>query len=355
MRSSIRGLVAVTLLTAWGTVTQAEIVLDDPSAALSGTWNYRTTGSHPGAYGSGSYFAFGDATATANYTATIPAAGVWSVEMWWNRGGHNNSYATPVTITHAEGTTGLTVDQNYEQGERWVALGTFNFDAGTEASLLIDNTGAPAVPMYNVAARADAVRFARAGVDTLTDVVIDSQNGTDVPQGAGPNTYAETGSWFNSTYNAPPLLYDNEDRLSNTLGSVATFDAPLALAKYEVQVTWNPVYNRSENALYELVDWEGAVHTFRFDQTGEPGDDTGWGQNWARLGIFPLNSTSQVRLVADALAVDEGRDYVVADGVRFIYDSPFPTQQAVPEPSTLLVWSLLAGLGVGAAWWRRAK
>jgi len=357
MRWAVRGMIAVVCSAAWMTATMAAIVLDDdaPSVTLTGGWNYRTVGAHGGAYGSGSNFAFDGDPATATYSTTIPTAGVWGVEMWWNDDGHNNSYATPVTITHADGTTAMTVDQSYEQGGRWVSLGTFNFDAGATASLMIDNAGAPGVPLYNVAARADAVRFAQAGADPLTDVVIDSQNGTDVPQGAGPNTYTEAGTWFNSTFNDPPLLYGNEDRLSNTQGSVATFDAPLALANYEVQVTWNPVDNRSENALYELVDWQGTVYPFRFNQTAEPGDDTGWGQNWASLGVFPLDETSEVRLVADALAVAGGSDYVVADGVRFIYDSPFPTQQSVPEPSTLLVWSLLAGLGLGIRWRGRER
>lgn len=30
-------------------------------------------------------------------------------------------------------------------------------------------------------------------------------------------------------------------------------------------------------------------------------------------------------------------------------------EPAVPEPSTLITWSLLAGLGIGACWWRRKR
>ena len=32
-----------------------------------------------------------------------------------------------------------------------------------------------------------------------------------------------------------------------------------------------------------------------------------------------------------------------------------PATLPIPEPSTLLVWALLAGLGIGVGWWRRKK
>ena len=34
---------------------------------------------------------------------------------------------------------------------------------------------------------------------------------------------------------------------------------------------------------------------------------------------------------------------------------PFQQPTIIPEPGTLLVWSLLAGLGVGSGWWRRKR
>jgi hypothetical protein len=41
--------------------------------------------------------------------------------------------------------------------------------------------------------------------------------------------------------------------------------------------------------------------------------------------------------------------------VDFLYRNPGQVVRLIPEPTTLLIWSLLAGLGIGAGWWRRKR
>ena len=43
------------------------------------------------------------------------------------------------------------------------------------------------------------------------------------------------------------------------------------------------------------------------------------------------------------------QDVVGVDDVRF------GSSQAVPEPTTLVIWSLLGSLAIGLGWWRKRK
>jgi MYXO-CTERM domain-containing protein len=74
-------------------------------------------------------------------------------------------------------------------------------------------------------------------------------------------------------------------------------------------------------------------------------------ENWG----FP---STQIFLGAAFNAVDLVR-FTVGNRVdcfgmdEFYIDEPAPP--VIPEPSTLIIWSLLASLGVGLAWWRRRR
>ena len=129
-----------------------------PSSA-DGDWHYRGetgTSNKLGSYNdTGSRFAFYTAGATATYTPTIPTDGFYQVDMYWPTFGWANN--VPVTINHAEGTTGLTVNQSINS-DQWNTQGVYKFDAGTAGSLMISSIGTSA-GTSNVGPVADAVRF----------------------------------------------------------------------------------------------------------------------------------------------------------------------------------------------------
>lgn len=87
------------------------------------------------------------------YTPALPAAGAWTVQLRWTA--HPNRAANvPVDVVHAGGMSTFSVDQRVSGGQ-WVALGTFQFTAGSAGSVLIRTEQTDG---YVVA---DAARFVR--------------------------------------------------------------------------------------------------------------------------------------------------------------------------------------------------
>lgn len=124
---------------------------DPTGAVFTGEWNAATTTS--GFYGSG-YKTDLNTGATggksARFTPTL-TGGNYQVYLRWTSGS-NRASNVPVDITHANGTTTMTVNQRNNNGV-WVLLGTFQFAAGTSGNVLVRNTGT------NGFVIADAVQF----------------------------------------------------------------------------------------------------------------------------------------------------------------------------------------------------
>ncbi len=130
-----------------------DIIIDDGGAGfsqLSGSW---TPGSSAGYYGSGYLFASSaaSATATVEWRPTLPATGSYEVSVWYVAGG-NRADNAPFAITHAGGTSNVSVNQQ-TSGAAWRVLGTFTFNAGSAGRVLLGNNANPSVVI------ADAVRF----------------------------------------------------------------------------------------------------------------------------------------------------------------------------------------------------
>jgi len=130
-----------------------DIILDDGAAGfaqLSGSWS---AGASAGYYGSGYVFASSAATATAQveWRPTIASAGSYEVAVWYVAGANRASNA-PYTVTHAGGTSAVSVNQQINGGT-WRLLGTYTFSAGTSGRVVLGNNANPSVVI------ADAVRF----------------------------------------------------------------------------------------------------------------------------------------------------------------------------------------------------
>ncbi len=92
---------------------------------------------------------------SVRFIPNIPSNGTYEVSMWWVSYS-NRSTNTPVDIVHADGVSTVTVNQKL-QGSQWVSLGAYEFESGTNGSVLVRTDGTDGYVI------ADAVRFLPAG------------------------------------------------------------------------------------------------------------------------------------------------------------------------------------------------
>jgi uncharacterized lipoprotein YddW (UPF0748 family) len=114
----------------------ADIIVDNPQAAFAGTWYTGTSATDK--YGSDYRYAYaGSGSATATFTATIPVAGTWTVSEW-HGAGTNRATNARHTIDYAGGSTTVQVNQT-ANGGKWNALGSYQFNANTPYSVVIND------------------------------------------------------------------------------------------------------------------------------------------------------------------------------------------------------------------------
>lgn len=151
------------MCSSWGCIEYAfdeppifeEKIVDNTDASgvtFTGSWSSSNTGTpygnnyrHDNNGGKGSR--------TARFTPAISIAETYMVYMWWSPvTAALRATNVPVDITHAGGTTTVTVNQRVGGGS-WFLLGEFDFNTGTSGNVLIRNGGTNGVVV------ADAVRF----------------------------------------------------------------------------------------------------------------------------------------------------------------------------------------------------
>ncbi|MEQ8819287.1 MAG: N-acetylmuramoyl-L-alanine amidase [Sumerlaeia bacterium] len=134
-----------------------------------------------------------DPKAKATYTPYIPRTARYGVYMSWNAD-ESRGAEVPVTVNHRGGSTSLTVNQQVAGGI-WVFLGFFEFEQGTDASVVISHPGGEAVTVS-----ADAVRFG-------------GGMGNVAPEGgqiSGQPRYAEAALYY-LNYSGLPRNYQSMD------------------------------------------------------------------------------------------------------------------------------------------------
>jgi len=149
-------------------MSASEVIVDNTSATLVGTWS---TGTASNDYGSNYRYCSITTSAgnTATYTPNLPVtAGDWQVYVWYPSGLSNTTLSAKVTIHHAWGDTVVYPNQTYNYGVWWY-LGTFKMNSGTGNYVEIRNAG----PDTSKRVIADAVRFysPSSGVDSSAPVI----------------------------------------------------------------------------------------------------------------------------------------------------------------------------------------
>ena len=110
-------------------------VIDNAKAKLTGKW---ATGTNLPFVGSDYAYARGTGN-TATFEFTVPASGPYEVRFA-SAAHENRASNTAVTVRHADGNAAVSVNQrvNPKVESRWVALGTYQFNAGQTYAVVVD-------------------------------------------------------------------------------------------------------------------------------------------------------------------------------------------------------------------------
>ncbi|MFW5751249.1 MAG: dienelactone hydrolase family protein [Planctomycetota bacterium] len=137
--------------------TSMSLIIDNADAATStvGTWS--SSSGVPGYYADDYAYADpqGGSGSRFKFLPDFAQSGSYKLYLWWNAK-DSRDQAVPVVIDHAGGRACLTVDQR-TNGGRWNLLGTWDFAAGTGASVSVRNDDTSGWCI------ADAVAFERVG------------------------------------------------------------------------------------------------------------------------------------------------------------------------------------------------
>ncbi len=117
----------------------------------------------------------GTPTATAVWTATLPADGRYAVYVWY-RSGSDRAPDARYTVHHAGGETTVTVDQRHH-GITWHYIGTYGLRGGGEARITLTNQSA----VTGHVVIADAVRFGGGTFDDLAGIETAAPRPPDKP------------------------------------------------------------------------------------------------------------------------------------------------------------------------------
>jgi|GEM_PF-318331 len=145
---------------------------DASGVTITGAWTSSTY--YPGYVGSDFIHDgnTGKGTKSVQYTPTISQTAQYNVYARWTAS-TNRATNVPIDITHAGGTTTVTVNQQAD-GSMWYLLGTYTFNAGTSGKVLIRTTNT------NGYVIADAVMFEKADGQAPTIVTPAAASDTTV-------------------------------------------------------------------------------------------------------------------------------------------------------------------------------
>ncbi len=154
MRTYLAWVLVILLCTAPGAFGAADIIIDNPNAALVGSWTTGTVTTTR--YGADYYYCPQNPSGTnsATYLPSIPCgSGDWAVYTWYPAGTNRPTQAQFVVHT-ASGDNTVYINQQVN-GRQWFHIGTYAMQSGLGNSVRITNVGSETTKYV----MADAVRF----------------------------------------------------------------------------------------------------------------------------------------------------------------------------------------------------
>lgn len=289
-RKPLSTAVGVALLLSAASLHAAEQIIidhsDSASVTISGTWSPSTAqrGYHLRNY-LHDHADWNERKSVSFHPSLQP--GSYTVFGRWTQH-QNRSTAVPVEIVHAGGLDTVVVDQT-ANGNQWVSLGTYNFDAGDSGSVTIANGRAPGYVI------ADAVKFVR-----NADRIIDHSSAADV---------TISGQWSASRavpgYHGQDYLHDgNVGKGSKSV----EYHPDLGGGRYAVSMRWTADANRASNVPV-TIHHDGGSDRLTVNQRTDGG-------RWVDLGTYSFGSGSSVKL---SISNEQTNGHVIADAVRFTH------------------------------------
>lgn len=243
-----------------------------------------------GYYGGGSrYSDAGTGADKAVFTPNLSAAGQYNVYAWWVQGSNRATNAV-YQVTHASGTTNVSVNQSVNGGQ-WNYLGAFTFNAGTSGKVtLADNVTAGKV------VSADAVCFVYTGA---AEIIVDN---------VAPN-FTASSNWFASTSQPGYYGANYHARATASVSDAAVWKATLPTSgSYKVYARWTTGSNRATAAPFVILHASGST-TVNVNQQQNNGV-------WVLLGTFNMNAGTADRVKLSCWTT--AGYYVIADAVKFV-------------------------------------
>ncbi|WP_329246906.1 exo-alpha-sialidase [Streptomyces sp. NBC_01478] len=252
-------------------------------STVSGTWN---AGTAVTGYQGANYLthAAGTGTSAVRWQTDVPTTGTYDVSVWYTDNA-NRADNAPYTVTDADGSTLVRVNQQVDGG-RWISLGKYAFTAGSKAVVQLSDDA-------NGYVVADAVRI------TAQGLVADNDD---------PGTYSVvSGTWNPASTVKGYWGTSYRTHAAGTGTSVVRWQSDVpASGVYDVAVWYTADTNRATDAAY-TVRYPGGSTVVRVDQTER-------GNRWVSLGSFPFTAGTPAVVELS----DDANGYVVADAVRFI-------------------------------------
>jgi peptidoglycan/xylan/chitin deacetylase (PgdA/CDA1 family) len=278
------------------------LILDNGTSAFttSGSWTTSTSGFPYGANCVITTGTTGSANKTATWSGTIARNGWYEVGVWFTTSNSTfRSNAAPFTVTHADGSNTVLVNQQSTSTnqKRFVSLGTFRFTAGTKPLVTLANN-INSTTQY-VSADAIIVDWVANSPTAAVEVVVDN---TDAGFTASTN-------WTTSSANPGYLGSNYRTRPTASVSDAAKWNVNLPSAgNYEVYARWTADGTRATSTPY-IITHTGGNTTVNANQTLNNGA-------WVSLGTYNFTSGAADRVQLSCWTSSGSN--VVADGVRFV-------------------------------------
>lgn len=269
--------------------TSSDIIIDNPSATITGSWTSATGATDK--YGSDyRYKGPGTGSAYLTYTPNIATAGTYEVYEWHSVGSNRTTVAQH-QVKHSGGTSTVYVNQR-ANGGKWNLLGTWSFPTGTACYARITDNFPSSSGSVVIA---DAVKFK---LITPADVIVDNTN----------SGFTASSNWYTGTSAADKYGSDYRYRSTAAVSDAAQWGFSLPQTRnWEAYAWWCQGTNRSATAPYIVYHASGST-TVRKNQQSNGG-------TWQTLGTYSFNSGSNKVLLSCYTTTGY---VVIADAIKLV-------------------------------------